>query len=138
VAANYYLVKTEPLVYSIGQLRHDKRTTWDGIKNPQALKAIRAMRSGDRVFIYHSGGESAIVGIAEVVGEPRPDPNEPKLAVVDVKYITGFEPPATLAEIKGSHLFDDWSLVRQGRLSAMPAPAQFVEWMKSRYPGTKL
>jgi predicted RNA-binding protein with PUA-like domain len=135
---NYYLAKTEPLVYSIDRLRQDNSTTWDGIKNPQALMAVRQMRPRDRVFIYHTGGQSAVVGLAEVISESRPDPKEPKSAVVDVKYITHLEPPTSLTEIKGSHLFDQWSLVRQGRLSTMAAPAEFVDWMRRRYPDAKI
>jgi predicted RNA-binding protein with PUA-like domain len=138
VAASYYLAKTEPSAYSIDQLRQDKRTTWDGIKNPQALQAVRTMRPGDRIFIYHSGGQSAVVGLAEVTSEARPDPKDDKSAVVDVKYVTHLEPATTLAEIKSSHKFDEWSLVRQSRLSTMAAPEEFVEWMRGRYPGVRL
>ena len=68
------------------------------------------------------------------MSESRPDPKDEKLAVIDVKYVTHLEPPTTLAEIKASHLFDDWSLVRQGRLSTMAAPVEFVEWIRKRYP----
>lgn len=134
----HYLAKTEPLSYSIDQFRQDKRTTWDGIRNPQALQAVRRMQPGDRVFIYHTGGQSAVVGLGEVLSESRPDPNNDKSAVVDVSYLMHLEPPTTLAEIKDSHLFDDWSLVRQGRLSTMEAPVEFVEWMRKRYPGARI
>jgi predicted RNA-binding protein with PUA-like domain len=135
---NYFLAKSEPQVYSIDDLQRDGKTVWDGIKNPQALRAVRSMRSGDRVFIYHTGGQSAIVGLARVTGEPRPDPKDSKLSVVDLQYLTHLDPPMTLAEIKASRLFDDWSLVRQGRLSTMEAPESFVKWMRPRYPGAKL
>ena len=89
---------------------------------------------GDRVFIYHSGGASSVVGITTVTSEPRDDPRNPKSAVVDLEFDGRLEPPATLAEIKQSHKFDDWSLVRQGRLSTMAAPQKFVTWMRERYP----
>lgn len=131
---NYFLAKSEPGVYSIDQLKKDGETVWDGVKNPQAVQAIRSMSKGDRVFIYHSGGVSAIVGLAEVVGLPRDDPKEPKSAVVDLRYRSHIDPPVTLAEIKGSGLFADWSLVRQGRLSTMAAPENFVQWMRKKYP----
>ncbi len=133
---NYYLAKTEPSSYSIDQLRLDKKTMWDGIRNPQALRAVRAMKPGDRVFIYHSGGQSAIVGLAKVLSEARPDPSDPKSAVVEVGYLTHLDPPTSLAEVKSSHLFDEWSLVRQSRLSTMAVPVEFVEWMRKRYPGS--
>lgn len=135
---NYFLAKSEPLVYSISDLERDKTTTWDGIKSPQALQAVRAMRPNDRVFIYHSGGESRIVGIAEVISDPRTDPEEPKSAVVDLRFLHKLEPPTTLSEVKLSNLFNDWALVRQSRLSTMPMPPNVVAWMKQRYPKLRL
>lgn len=131
----YFLAKSDPDAYSFDHLERDRRTVWDGVRNPQAVKAIRQMWPGDRVFIYHSGGESAIVGLAKVVSEPRDDPKDPKSAVVDLEFLTRLSPPTTLAEIKQSKRFDDWSLVRQARLSTMSCPDAFVEWMKQRYPG---
>lgn len=128
----YYLAKTDPETYSIGQLERDGKTVWDGVKNPQALRAIREMKSGDRVFIYHSQGEAAVVGVADVVGDGRPDPKDAKLAVADFKFRCRIDPPVTLRDIKESGKFADWALVRQGRLSTMPAPAEFVKWMRSR------
>ena len=135
---NYFLAKTDPETYSTDDLARDRKTVWDGVRNPQALRAIREMRSGDRVFIYHSGGASGIVGLAQVASEPRPDPKDPKLTVVDFEFLGILDPPATLREIKESGLFDDWALVRQGRLSTMSAPAAFVEWMRKKYGKTKI
>jgi predicted RNA-binding protein with PUA-like domain len=135
---NYYLAKTEPGAYSIADLEADRRTTWDGVRNAQALKAIRAMRPGDRVFLYHSGGESRITGLARVASEPRPDPKDPKLTVVDLEFERRLDPGATLAEIKATGRFQDWALVRQPRLSTMEAPASFVDWMRERHPSAKL
>src|SRR3954447_55935 len=135
---NYFLAKTEPDVYSIGSLQKDVTTIWDGVRNPQAVRAIRSMEPGDRVFIYHSGGQSAVVGLAEVLSAPSPDPKDEKSAVVEFGYLTHLEPPTTLADIKGSGLFADWSLVRQGRLSTMAAPEAFVDWMRRRYPKAKI
>ena len=134
----YYLAKSEPLVYSIDDLERERKTVWDGVTNPQAVKAIRAMKPGDRVFVYHSGGVSAVVGLANVVSEGRDDPKNPKSAVVDLAYGERLDPPTTLAEIKQSGKFDDWALVRQGRLSTMEAPAKFVEWMRGRYSKVKV
>jgi len=129
----YFLAKTDPETYSIDDLERERKTAWDGVTNPQAVRAIREMRPGDRVFIYHSG-VSAVVGLAAVRSEPRDDPKNPKSAVVDLEFLGRLDPPTTLAEIKQSGKFDDWALVRQGRLSTMPAPDQFVEWMRARYP----
>lgn len=134
----YFLAKTDPETYSIDQLEKDKKTNWDGVTNPQAVRAIREMRPGDKVFIYHSGGLSAVVGLARVVSEPRDDPKNPKSAVADFEFEGRIDPPMSLAEIKQSKLFDDWALVRQGRLSTMAAPDSFVAWMKKKYPKLKI
>ena len=135
---NYFLAKTEPGTYSIDDLERENRTAWEGVSNPQAVRAIRAMRPGDRVFIYHSGGASSVVGISVVKSEPRDDPKNPKSAVVDLEFAGRIEPPVTLAEIKQSGQFADWALVRQGRLSTMAAPEKFVAWMRERYPHAKI
>src|SRR5579871_4971354 len=135
---NYFLAKTDPETYSIDQLEREKKTVWDGVTNPQAVRAIKEMRPGDRVFIYHSGGVSGVVGMAAVRSEGRPDPKNPKSAVADFEFTGRLDPPTTLAEIKASKLFDDWALVRQGRLSTMEAPEKFVEWMRKRYPKAKV
>jgi predicted RNA-binding protein with PUA-like domain len=130
---NYFLAKTDPETYSIDQLERDGTTTWDGVTNAQAVRAIQQMKPGDKVFIYHSMGQPAIMGLAKVVSEPRPDPKNSKSAVADFQFLKRLEPPTTLAEIKESRLFDDWSLIRQSRLSTMAAPQKFVDWMKQRY-----
>ena len=69
----YYLAKTDPDTYSIDDLERDGSTEWDGVRNPMAVAAIKRMRLGDRVLIYHSQADKAVVGMAEVVSEPRPD-----------------------------------------------------------------
>jgi len=134
----YFLAKTDPKTYSSEDFARDKSTVWDGVNNAQALQAIRAMRPGDRVFIYHSQGESSIVALADVIGEPRPDPSNARSWVVELRFAARVDPPVTLAEIKTSGLFNDWALVRQSRLSTMTAPESFVNWMRKRYPALKL
>ena len=128
----YFLAKTDPKTYSIDDLEREKTTVWDGVRNSAALLAIRAMHPGDEVLIYHSQGEAAIVGLARVVSEPRPDPNDPKSWVVDIMFMRRFSQPITLHEVKESHLFDDWALVRQGRLSTMSVPENVVAWLKEK------
>jgi len=135
---NYFLAKTDPDTYSIDDLEREHRTAWDGVANAQAVRAIRAMRPGDRVFIYHSGGLSSVVGMAVVKSQPRDDSKNPKSAVVDLEFAGRLEPPVSLAEIKQSKKFDDWALVRQGRLSTMAAPEKFAAWMRERYPTAKI
>ena len=131
----WFLAKTDPETYSIDDLEREHKTVWDGVTNPQAVRAIRSMQPGDHVFVYHSGGVSGIVGLATVRSAPRDDPKNPKSAVVDFQFSGRLDPPTSLAEIKQSGKFDDWALVRQGRLSTMSAPDKFVDWMRQRYPG---
>src|SRR5256886_5243089 len=84
---NYWIVKTEPSTYSFDDLARQKTAVWDGVKNNLALKHLRQMKPGDRVLVYHTGDEKAVVGVAEVASEAYPDPKQkdPKLAVVDLK-----------------------------------------------------
>lgn len=135
--AGFFLAKTDPETYPFEQLEREGHTVWDGVRNPQALRAIRDMKAGDRVFIYHSMGAAAIVGVADVIGGGRDDPNNPKLAVADFRFRCKIDPPVTLREIKESGQFDDWALVRQSRLSTMAVPEKFVAWLRSRRPGSK-
>ena len=138
VVMAYFLAKTDPDTYTIDQFERDKQTDWDGVKNAQALMAIKLMRPGDKVFIYHSGGESAITGLAKVVSAPRPDPNTPKSFMAGFQFLMRLSPPTTLAAVKQSQLFNQWALVRHSRLSTMAAPEEFVEWMRARYPKAKI
>ncbi len=134
----YFLAKTEPGTYSIADLEREGRTRWDGVTNPQAVRAIGDMREGDRVLIYHSGGASEIVGLAKVAAAGREDPKNPKSKVADFEYMGRIEPPVTLRDIKASGLFDDWALVRQGRLSTMRAPEDFVAWIRKQRPDARI
>ncbi|HEU5261344.1 MAG TPA: EVE domain-containing protein [Gemmatimonadales bacterium] len=121
----YWIVKTEPSTYSFDQLERDKRAVWDGVRNNLALKYLRQMKPGDRVLVYHSGDERAVVGVAEVVSEPYPDPKQQdsKLTVVDLKAVGRLPRPVPLGEIKKDRAFADLALVRMGRLSVMSAAA---------------
>ena len=128
----YFLAKTDPETYSIDDLERDGTTEWDGVRNPTAVNAIKTMKPGDKVIVYHSQGQAAIVGLAEVVSQPRPDANNAKSWVADFKFLKRAKTPVTLREIKESHEFDDWLLVRQGRLSTMSAPVEFWKWLKPK------
>ena len=128
----YFLAKTDPDTYSIDDLQRDKQTEWDGVRNPAAIEAIKSMKPGDTVIIYHSQKDKAIVGLAEVVSKPRPDENDDRSWVADFKYLQHAKKRVTLKEIKDSHQFDDWALVRMGRLSTMSAPDAFVTWLKKQ------
>jgi len=128
----YFLAKTDPGSYSIDDLKRDETTEWDGVRNPHAVNVIKTMRPGDMVIIYHSQQDKAVVGLARVVSEPRPDPRDERSWVADFQYVQHAKRPVTLREIKESHRFDDWALVRQGRLSTMTAPESFWEWLREQ------
>jgi len=119
---NHWLLKTEPSTYSFDDLEREKHAVWDGVANALALKHLRSMKRGDLAFIYHTGDEKKIVGIAEVTSDPYSDPHEsdPKLVVVDLKPKRRLPQAVTLAEVKARKEFHDFELVRIGRLSVMP------------------
>lgn len=118
----FWLVKQEPETYPWSQLLKDGRTVWDGVRNYQARNHLRAMREGDRVLYYHSGGEKAVVGVAEVSREAFPDPTaqEGDWLAVELKALRGLKRPVPLAEIKRDGNLAGIALVRQSRLSVMP------------------
>lgn len=128
----YYLAKTDPDTYSIDDLERDGATEWDGVRNPMAVAAIKRMKPGDKVLIYHSQADKAVVGMAEVVSEPRPDAKDDRSWVADFKFVKRAKRPVTLKEIKESGEFADLALVRQGRLSTMEVPAAFWKWVEKR------
>ncbi len=115
----YWILKTDPDTYALGDLERERRTRWDGVANPVAVKHLRSMRAGDRAFIYHTGDDKAIVGLARIVSDGYADPNDPKVAVVDVEF-ERVTTPVTLAAVKADPTFSDSGLVKQGRLSVVP------------------
>lgn len=123
-----WLLKTEPSAYGYGDLERDGKAVWDGVTNPVALKNLRAMKAGERAFVYHTGAEKAAVGLAEVMRAAYPDPKrkDARLVVVDLKPAGRLARPVTLAEIKAMPVFRDSPLVRQGRLSVVPLTA--AQW----------
>lgn len=127
---NYWLLKSDPETYGFDDLERDKKTVWDGVRNNQALIHLRAMKRGDLAFIYHSGEDKAIVGLAEITNASYADPkeNDPKLVVVDLAFKKRLPKPVTLAQIKADADFKDFALVKISRLSVMPVPPNL--WKK--------
>jgi len=127
---NYWILKTDADTYPFDQLVSEHRAVWDGVSNALALKHIRSMAKGDHAFIYHSGDEKALVGLARIVSDPYPDPkgDDPKLAVVDIEAGDRLAHPVTLATIKADPAFAELGLVRMSRLSVVPVPAD--QWKR--------
>jgi predicted RNA-binding protein with PUA-like domain len=113
----YFLLKTEPTVYSYHQLQQERETIWDGVTNPQAVKNLREMHKGDKLIIYHTGEERRAVGTAHVLSV---DASDPKVPLVKIAAGKAIENSSALSDIKRSTLFTDSPLLRQGRLSVVP------------------
>ena len=118
----YWLVKSEPSSYSWEQMTKDGRTSWSGVRNHQAANNMKAMKTGDRAFFYHSGDDKAAVGIVEIVKEYYPDHTDAagKFGMVDVKAGTALKTAVTLAAIKAEPKLKNLLLIRHSRLSVVP------------------
>ena len=117
-----WLFKSDPETYSFEDLEREGSTVWDGVSNNLALKHLRSVHKGDPALIYHTGDQKAIVGLAEAVSDPYPDPKQkdPRLTVVEVKSVKRLPRPVPLSEIRQQAALKDFYLVRMPRLSVMP------------------
>ena len=124
----HWLIKSEPTVYSWDQFVKEKRTSWTGVRNAQATINLKAMKSGDLCFFYHSNEGKEIVGVAKVVKTAYPDPTDKagKAVTVDVAPVETVKPPVTLAAIKAEPKLKDMILVKYSRLSVQPVTD--AEW----------
>lgn len=121
-----YLLKTEPGVYSIDDLKREDETVWDGVSNPTAVKHLREMKPGAKLVIYHTGDERQAVGTAKVVSV---DVSDAKTPLVRIKFGKKLKEPRTLDAIKGETLFADSPLVKIGRLSVVPLTDAQWDWL---------
>jgi predicted RNA-binding protein with PUA-like domain len=119
---NHWLIKSEPGTWSWND--HVKKGVehWDGVRNYQAANNMKAMKTGDLAFFYHSVNEKQIVGIVVVVKEYYPDHTDPKgkFGMVDFKAVKPMPNPVTLADIKAYPDLQNLALIKQSRLSVMP------------------
>lgn len=133
------LLKTEPSTFSFADLAKAGETTWDGVTNAAALLALRSARRGDAALIYHTAGERAIVGLAEITSGAFEDPRkpglnahgEPKFAVVKLRARQAAPTPVTLEALKADARFKGWALLTQPRLSVMAVPAKLDTLLRS-------
>jgi predicted RNA-binding protein with PUA-like domain len=121
-----YLLKSEPEAYSYSDLERDGETTWDGVKNPQALMNLAGMKAGEKLAIYHSVSEKAVVGTAKVVSVDASDARNPKVRIAPGKRLST---PKTLAEMREAPVFHGSILFRQFRLSVVPLTDEQYEWL---------
>jgi predicted RNA-binding protein with PUA-like domain len=142
---NYWLIKSEPDVYGIADLKRDRTTIWDGVRNYQARNFLREMQPGDRVFYYHSNTTPpGIVGLAEVLEagiddpsqfdvtskyyDPKSSPTAPRWQTVAVKFDQTFVKIITLEALRQTFTSEELLVVRQGnRLSVMPVSVAVAE-----------
>jgi len=134
MAKQYWLMKSEPETYSIDDLKRDKRTHWDGVRNYKARNNMRAMKVGDEVLFYHSNASPpGVAGLARVCREAYADPaqfdrkskyfdaksksEDPRWDMVDVEFVAKAKDVVGLPEIKAERALADMELVRYGRLS---------------------
>jgi len=123
----YWLMKSEPHVYSWDDLVRDKATDWDGVRNNAARLHLRAMQPGDEAFFYHSGDEKQVVGIMTITGPGKPDGEDGAWVKVPVAPVRSLA-PVTLKAIKAEPGLEKMELVRQSRLSV--SPVRDEEWAK--------
>ena len=121
---NYWLMKSEPDVWSIDQQKKagSKGAPWDGVRNYQAAKNLKAMKKGDQCFFYHSNIGKEIVGVVEVIKEHYLDKTDQsgRFVAVTVKFLSKLDRPISLMEIKKNKELGHLSLIKQSRLSVMP------------------
>jgi predicted RNA-binding protein with PUA-like domain len=124
-----FLAKTEPETYSFDDLLREGKTSWNGVRNAEARKNLRAMRQGDHVLVYHSGKLPAIVGLAVVTREAYPEPGAEQWSTVDIQPLRRLKRPVTLAQLRSIPELADWALIRRSRLSVVPLSAEQLEWV---------
>ena len=141
---SYWLMKSEPDVYSIDDFAKDGTTHWDGVRNFKARNYMRSMAPGDGVFFYHSNADpKAIVGIARVSKEAYPDSTqfdeksdyyEPKATkdkpywyMVEIEFVRKLPEPQSLEKLRGVKGLEGMALLKKGqRLSVQPVTDE--EW----------
>lgn len=135
-------MKSEPDVYSIADLKQQRETIWDGVRNYQARNFLRQMQLGDLAFFYHSNtNPPSIVGLMRVVKngivdptqfdpkneyyDPKSTPDSPRWQTVAVEFVENFPHPITLATLKENFTPEELMLVKQGsRLSVIPVSGE--------------
>jgi predicted RNA-binding protein with PUA-like domain len=123
-ARNYWLLKSEPTVYSFDRLQTEKKAVWDGVRNVEARSNLRKMKVGDVCFFYHSNEGKAVVGLAKVTREAFQDPTtKDDWSAVEIAPIAPMEKEVTLAQMKADPKLAQMAVVRRSRLSVSSVTA---------------
>src|SRR5215213_3578024 len=120
-------MKSEPESYSWDDLVRDGGTEWDGVRNNAARLHLKAMKTGDEAFLYHSMSDKAVVGIMRIIRAAQPDPKDQDWVTVRVEPVRPIG-PVTLQQVKAEPKLARMELIRQSRLSVAPVRAE--EWRK--------
>lgn len=122
---SYWLVKSEPSVYSFDRFVAEKKAVWDGVRNVEARANLRKMKLGDVCFFYHSNVGKAVVGLAKVVREAYQDPTtKDDWSAVDLAPVKAMNAEVTLAQMKADPKLKDMAVVRRSRLSVSSVSAR--------------
>lgn len=128
-AINYWLFATDPDEYSYDDLERDTSTSWDGVTDYVGLTNLRDVETSEEAFIFHTGTEMAIVGIARITSDAYPDPrgtSEDQMAV-DIVPVRRLERPVPLAELEDLPEFQDWDLIEDPEISVAPMTPELWE-----------
>ncbi len=119
---SYWLLLADPSAYGFDKLANDKRTVWDGISGSLAQKRLRTFAKGDRALIYHTAPDKAVVGCAQVVSDPYPDPKDGsgKLVVVDVEADARLAHPVSLEDLRRNKVLANMSFLKIQRIAVAP------------------
>ena len=142
---NYWLMKSEPEVYSMDDLKKEGQTLWDGVRNYQARNFMRTMAIGDSVFFYHSNTKiPGIVGLMEIIEnnvidptqfdpqsdyyDPKSSSENPRWQTVKVKFVRAFPKIVSLDQLKQTFASGELLVVKKGnRLSVIPIATNIAE-----------
>jgi len=119
----YWLMKVEPGAYSIDDLKRDRTTKWEGVRNYQARNFMRdEMKAGDKVLFYASNADpSGVTGLAEVSGEAVPEPKDPTWVMVEIRFVEKFKETVSLETLKQTKGLEKMVVTKKGsRLSIQP------------------
>lgn len=125
---SYWSFMADPETYGWTELERDGRTAWDGVKNAIAQRHLRSCQPGDRALIYHTAPDKAIVGIADVVSPPRPDPADERRVVVDVAPAQPLVRPLPMAELRVDDVLRELGFVRMPRVAVQPVTV--AQWQR--------
>lgn len=115
--STFWVFLADPEDFGWSELENAGTAVWDGIRNARAQQNLRRTAPGDQALIYHTAPDKAIVGIAQVTSEPRPDPKAADRVVVDVQPVKKLKRPLPLAELKGDAVLSEMSFVRMPRVA---------------------